>query len=72
MYFFFTECEKEALQEKVVTLQETSCQLQEGIRQLEAQLSDTNLCLDKENARYHSACRQQQVSVAALQHVRLF
>lgn len=65
-----TEYEKEALQEKVETLQETSCKLQEEIRQLEAQLSETKLSLDKETARYHSACRQQQVSVAPLLHVR--
>lgn len=61
-----------ALQEKVVTLQETNSELQEGIRQLEAHLSETKLCLDKENARYHSACRQQQVSVAMLLDLCLF
>lgn len=70
--FFLTECENKVLQEKIETLQETSCKLQEEIRQLEVQLSETKLSLDKENARYHSACRQQQVSVATLLHVQLF
>lgn len=69
---WLTEYEKEVLQKKVETLQEKSCKLQEEIRQLEAQLSETKLSLDKENARYHCACRQQQVSIATLLHVQLF
>lgn len=47
------------------TEKETSCRLQQSVQQLQAQLSDTQLLLDKEKAKYTSACRQQEVSVAA-------
>lgn len=60
------ECEKNALQEKVKSLhlvEDTCCRLQQKIQQLESQISDNKLLLDKENAKYHSACRQQEVSV---------
>lgn len=61
--FFLTECEKDTLQEKVRSLQEACCKLQERIHQMDSQISETKLCLDKEKAKYHSACRQQEVSV---------
>ncbi len=65
-FVFVVECEKNALQEKVRTLhveEEACCKLQQRIQQLESQISETQLRLDKENAKYHSACRQQEVSV---------
>ncbi|XP_038559030.1 coiled-coil domain-containing protein 157 [Micropterus salmoides] len=57
------ECEKNLLQEKVRALhveEEACCKLQQKIQQLESQVSETQLRLDKENAKYHSACRQQE------------
>lgn len=60
------ECEKNELQGKVKTLhvEEEACRcLQQRIQQLEGQISETQLRLDKESAKYHSACRQQEVSV---------
>ncbi|XP_022612688.1 coiled-coil domain-containing protein 157 [Seriola dumerili] len=57
------ECEKKALQEKVESLhleEEACCKLQQRIQQLESQISETQVLLDKENAKYHSACRQQE------------
>lgn len=60
------ETEKTELQNKVENLQrekETCCRLQQSIQQLQAQLSDTQLLLEKEKAKYLSACRQQEVSV---------
>lgn len=42
---------------------ETCYRLQQSVQQLQAQLSDTQLLLDKEKAKYLSACRQQEVSV---------
>ncbi|KAM7391606.1 hypothetical protein PAMP_022285 [Pampus punctatissimus] len=57
------ECERNDLQEKVRALhiaEEACCKLQERIQQLESQISETQLLLDKENAKYHSACRQQE------------
>ncbi|XP_036954336.1 coiled-coil domain-containing protein 157 [Acanthopagrus latus] len=57
------ECEKSELQEKVKTLhmEEEACRnLQQRIQQLEGQISETQLHLDKESAKYHSACRQQE------------
>lgn len=43
--------------------EEACCKLQQRVQQLESQISETQLRLDKENAKYHSACRQQEVSV---------
>lgn len=66
LFYFVVECEKSVLQEKVRTLhleEEACCKLQQKIQQLESQISETQLRLDKENAKYHSACRQQEVSV---------
>lgn len=63
--FFLTGCERDMLQEKVRTLQETCGQLQERIHQMDSQISETKVCLDKEKAKYNSACRQQEVSVVA-------
>lgn len=63
---FVEECDKNILQDKVRTLhieEEVCCKLQQRIQQLEGQISATQLCLDKEKAKYHSACRQQEVSV---------
>ncbi|XP_051277981.1 coiled-coil domain-containing protein 157 [Dicentrarchus labrax] len=57
------ECEKNVLQEKVRTFhveEDARCKLQQRIQQLESQISDTQLNLDKEAAKYHSACRQQE------------
>ncbi|XP_032372488.1 coiled-coil domain-containing protein 157 isoform X1 [Etheostoma spectabile] len=57
------EHENNVLQEKVRTLhmeEETCCKLQQRVLQLESQISETQLRLDKENAKYHSACRQQE------------
>lgn len=68
LLYFVAECERNALQEKVGTLhmlEEVNCKLQERIQQLESQISETKVLLDKENAKYHSACRQQEVSVTA-------
>lgn len=63
---FFEECDKNKLQEKVRTFhreEEACCKLQQRILQLEGQISATQLSLDKEKAKYHSACRQQEVSI---------
>lgn len=60
------ERETNVLQEKVKTLhteEEACCKLQQRIHQLERQISETQLSLDKENSKYHSACRQQEVRV---------
>uniref|UniRef100_A0A3P8STD2 Coiled-coil domain containing 157 n=1 Tax=Amphiprion percula TaxID=161767 RepID=A0A3P8STD2_AMPPE len=57
------EYEKNKLQERVKTLQteeEACCKLQHRIKQLESEISDSQLLLDKENAKYQSACRQQE------------
>ncbi|XP_008304047.1 coiled-coil domain-containing protein 157 [Stegastes partitus] len=57
------ECEKNELQEKVKTLQteeEACCKLGQRIKQLEGEITDTQLLLDKESAKYQSACRQQE------------
>uniref|UniRef100_UPI003AAB47C2 coiled-coil domain-containing protein 157-like n=1 Tax=Centroberyx gerrardi TaxID=166262 RepID=UPI003AAB47C2 len=57
------ECEKNELQEKVKTLQieeEARRKLEERSQQLGSQISETQLLLDKESAKYHSACRQQE------------
>lgn len=65
---FVAECEKKALQEKVraVHIEEEACaKLQQRIQQLEGQISETRLHLDKEKAKYHCACRQQEVYVMA-------
>lgn len=60
------ECEKDLLQEKVRLLhveEEACCKLQQRIQQLEGQITETQLHLDKENTKYQSACRQQEVGV---------
>ncbi|CAK6950320.1 coiled-coil domain-containing protein 157 [Scomber scombrus] len=57
------ECERNDLQEKMRALhveEEACCKLHERIQQLESQISETQLLLHKENAKYHSACRQQE------------
>lgn len=43
--------------------EETCCKLEQTIKELEAQISQTRLLLDKEKAKYQSAWRQQEVSV---------
>lgn len=65
MYFFLTGCERDSLQEKVRSLQETCSELLDRIHQMDSQISETKVCLDKEKAKYNSACRQQEVSVVA-------
>lgn len=62
------EHEKKELQESLNTLQieEEACfKLQHRIQQLESQISDIQLLLDKEKAKYQSACHQQEVSITA-------
>ncbi|KAG8012205.1 hypothetical protein GBF38_004703 [Nibea albiflora] len=57
------ERENNVLQEKLASLhmeEEACCKLQQKIQQLEDKISETQLHLDKENAKYHSACRQQE------------
>ncbi|XP_068559762.1 coiled-coil domain-containing protein 157 [Cebidichthys violaceus] len=57
------ERETNVLQDKLRTLhieEEACCKLQQRIHQLESQISETQLHLDKENAKYNSACRQQE------------
>ncbi|CAJ1068010.1 coiled-coil domain-containing protein 157 isoform X1 [Xyrichtys novacula] len=57
------EREKTALQEEVRTLQvdrEVCCELRQRVQQLESQIQETQLQLHKENAKYYSACRQQE------------
>lgn len=67
-FFCVLEHEKKGLQESLNTLQieEEACsKLQHRIQQLESQISDIQLLLDKEKAKYQSACRQQEVSITA-------
>lgn len=45
--------------------EETCSKLQQSIQQLEAQISQTQLLLDKEKAKYQGAWRQQEVSLLA-------
>ncbi|MEQ2161875.1 hypothetical protein GOODEAATRI_014108, partial [Goodea atripinnis] len=56
---------KEFKQEKVKTLcreEEKCCELQQMIQEIKTQLSDTQLLLDKEKAKYQSACRAVQAA----------
>lgn len=65
LFYYMVEQDTCVLQDKVRTLhieEEACCKLQQRIQQLETQISETQLHLDKENAKYHSACRQQEVS----------
>lgn len=65
---FTAECERNDLQRKVKTLQieeEARRDLEERTQLLESQVSDMQLLLDKEIAKYQSACRQQEVSIKA-------
>lgn len=65
MYLHLLDCENNALQEKLKlshTEEETRYKLEQTIKQLEAQISQTQLLLDKEKAKYQSAWRQQEVS----------
>lgn len=64
-FFYLTGFERDTLQEKVRTLQETCTELQERIHQMDSQISQTKVCLDKEKAKYYNACRQQEVSPVA-------
>ncbi|KAK2837551.1 hypothetical protein Q5P01_014763 [Channa striata] len=58
------EHEKHTLQEEVMAvhrLEEEACsKLQQRIQQLQNQVSEMQVRLDKENAKFHSACRQQE------------
>lgn len=63
------DCENNALQEKVKMLhkeEETCKELEQTVKQLEAQSSQTQLLLDKEKAKYQSAWRQQEVSASTI------
>lgn len=67
-FLSLVEFEKNALQDKVRTFhkeEEASAKLQQRIQQFEGQMSETQLCLEKEKAKYHSAYRQQEVGVMA-------
>lgn len=62
------EHEKKGLQDSLNTLQieEEACsKLHHRIQQLESQIADIQLLLDKEKVKYQSACRQQEVSITA-------
>lgn len=65
LFYYLTGFERDTLQEKVRTLQETCTELQERIHQMDSQISETKVCLDKEKAKYNNACRQQEVSLVA-------
>ncbi|XP_061672691.1 coiled-coil domain-containing protein 157 isoform X2 [Syngnathoides biaculeatus] len=57
------ERQRNSLQEKLKTLrikEETCCELQERIHQFESQLCEAELLLEKEKAKYHSACRHHE------------
>lgn len=65
LYLHVLDCENSALQEKVKMLhteEETCYKLEQTIKQLEAKMSQTQLLLNKEKAKYQSAWRQQEVS----------
>lgn len=64
-YFSLTGFERDTLQEKVRTLQGNCTELQERIHQMDSQISETKVCLDKEKGKYNNACRQQEVSLVA-------
>nr|XP_057925991.1 coiled-coil domain-containing protein 157 isoform X2 [Doryrhamphus excisus] len=56
-------CERNALQEKLKMLhidRKVCSELQQRIQQLESQISVTELLLEKEKAKYHSACHHQE------------
>lgn len=46
--------------------EETCKELEQTVKQLEAQSSQTQLLLDKEKAKYQSAWRQQEVSASII------
>ncbi|XP_077416682.1 coiled-coil domain-containing protein 157 isoform X2 [Vanacampus margaritifer] len=57
------ECQRNTLQEKLRTLhikEETCFKLQERIQQFEHQLCEADLLLEKEKAKYYSACHHQE------------
>eukprot|EP00063_Salmo_salar_P052440 XP_014027275.1 PREDICTED: coiled-coil domain-containing protein 157-like isoform X3 [Salmo salar] len=57
------ECERDELHQEVKTMQveeEARSKLEEKTQVLEAQLSTTQLLLDKEKSKYQNACRQQE------------
>ncbi|XP_041642931.1 coiled-coil domain-containing protein 157 [Cheilinus undulatus] len=61
------ECEKAELLEKARNLnikEETCGRLQQKVQQLESQVNETQVQLDKEKAKYHSAWRQQETMQA--------
>lgn len=58
------DCENEALREtgkRLQTREEACRQLEQTIKQSEAQIAQTRLLLEKEKAKYQSARRQQEV-----------
>lgn len=52
--------------------EETRSKLQQSVQQLEAQISQTQLLLDKEKAKYQGAWRQQEVGLRAKGSTTLF
>ncbi|CAB1319673.1 unnamed protein product [Coregonus sp. 'balchen'] len=57
------ECERDELHQEVKAMQveeEARSKLEEKTQTLEAQLSSTQLLLDKEKSKYQNACRQQE------------
>ena len=64
LYPSLVESERNKLHEEVKSLrkeEDTRHELEEKTHTLESQLSSTQLLLDKESAKYQSACRQQEV-----------
>lgn len=49
--------------------EEARSKLEEKTQVLEAQLSTTQLLLDKEKSKYQNACRQQEVSITTMYRV---
>jgi hypothetical protein len=67
-----SECERDKLHQEVKVLQveeEARNKQEEKTQTLEAQLSSTQLLLDKENSKYQNACHQQEVSITAMNGV---
>ncbi|XP_071371143.1 coiled-coil domain-containing protein 157-like [Centroberyx affinis] len=60
------ECEKNELQETLQIEEGARRKLEERSQQLGSQISETQLLLDKESVKYHSACRQQESMQAKL------
>lgn len=69
--YFLVECEKRGLVEMVTamrTAEVAHLKLQGRSQLLESQMADTQLRLNEECSKYHSAWRQQEVSVSTSLH----